>query len=175
VVWVLRHAKAAPHGPDDHLRPLTGKGRRQSAEVARLLEDAAPAPTPELVLSSSAARARQTAELVLPALGERTELVVDGRLYQADPDDVIELLRAQPDDVRSVMVVGHNPTMHEVALELVGTADAAGRERLEQGFPTAALAVVRLPASSWAQLSPGTGELVELFTPGRANERGRGG
>jgi phosphohistidine phosphatase len=167
-VWVLRHAKAGPHGPDDHGRPLTGKGWRQSEEVERFLEEASlGVPLPEHVVTSSAKRARQTAELVRPALRPDVELVADRRLYQADSDDVVDVLRELPDEVRSVMVVGHNPTLHDLALELLGRADAAGRDRLEQGFPTGALAVVRLPAPSWAELEPGTGDLVELFTPGR--------
>ena len=167
-VWILRHAKAEPHGPDDHSRALTGKGRRQSAEVERFLEDhVRPVPKPTMVVSSSAQRARQTAELVLPGLDPATELVVDRRLYQADPDDVVDVLRELPDETSSVMVVGHNPTLHDLAFELVSDDDVDGRDRLEQGFPTAALAVVRAPAPSWARLGPGAGELVELFTPGR--------
>jgi phosphohistidine phosphatase len=168
-VWVLRHAKAGPHGPDDHERPLTGKGRRQAAEVERFLADPPPsaAPRPELVLSSSATRAVETAQLVLPALGEQARFVVDRRLYGADPDDVVAILRELPDDVRSVMVVGHNPTLEEVALELVDPDDATGRERLERGLPTGALAMVRMPAPSWSVVSPGTGSLVELIIPGR--------
>jgi phosphohistidine phosphatase len=167
-VWILRHAKAGAHGPDDHGRALTGKGRRQSAEVERFLEGhALPAPKPTLVLSSSARRARQTAELVLPGLGPEADLVVDRRLYNADPDDVVDVLREVPDEVSSVMIVGHNPTLHDLALELVGSRDQTGRDRLEGGFPTAALAVVNIAAPSWARLGPGTGELVGLLTPGR--------
>ena len=167
-MWVLRHAKAAPHGPDDHGRPLAPKGRRQGVELERFLRESAGelGPLPRLVLSSSALRALETAELVLPALGD-AELLVDRRLYEADPDDVLAVLREVPDDVSSVMVVGHNPTLHDFALALVGPDDEKGRHRLEEGFPTGALAVVTSPADRWARLDSGEGALLTLFTPGR--------
>jgi len=169
VVWVLRHAKASPHGPDDHSRPLGPKGRRQGAELEAFLRASAAelAPVPRLVLSSSALRALETAELVLPALGDDAELVVEPRLYEADADDVVNVVREVPDDVGSVMVVGHNPTLHDLALALVGAQDHQGRARLEEGFPTGALAAVRSPADRWSRLQMGEGDLLAMFTPGR--------
>ena len=157
-MWVLRHAKAAPHGPDDHSRPLAGKGRRQGAELEAFLRRSAGGvgPLPRLVLSSSALRALETAELV-----------VDRRLYEADPDDVIDVLRAVDDDVPSVMVVGHNPTLHDLALALVGPEDPTGRARLEEGFPTGALAALRSPTDRWARLQMAEGALLTLVSPGR--------
>jgi phosphohistidine phosphatase len=124
-------------------------------------------PVPELVLCSSARRAVQTAELVVLELGAGVELMVERALYRADADDVIDRLRELGDDVASVMVVGHNPTLEHLALVLLQPEDAAGRSRLEQGFPTAALAVVGVPATSWRALSNGTGRLLDLRAPGR--------
>jgi phosphohistidine phosphatase len=166
-VWVLRHAKAAPQGRDDHSRPLTARGRRQATEVGTYLAGA-PVPdvdSPELVLSSSARRAVQTAELVVAELGGDVELVVEPRLYQADPDDVVDVLRELGSDPPSVLVVGHNPTVHELAFLLVDGDDGRGRSRLERGFPTAALAVIAVGATSWTGLSTGTGTLLDLHTP----------
>lgn len=173
-VWVLRHAKAAQHADDDHSRPLTSRGTRQAAELARYLaaSPVAGVALPGTVVCSSARRAVQTAELVAVGLGPDVELFVEDALYHADADDVLDRLRALADDGASVMVVGHNPTLHDVALLLLAGADDAGRSRLEQGFPTAALAVVALPAVSWGAVAPGTGTLLDLWTPGRA-ERGR--
>jgi phosphohistidine phosphatase len=167
-VWVLRHAKAGAHGPDDHSRPLTARGTRQATDVGRHLAEA-PVPgltVPELVLSSSARRAVQTAELVVAELTSPVELVVERRLYTADADDVVEVIRALGGDASSVLVVGHNPTFHELALVLLEPGDA-GRARLETRFPTAALAGVAVPTPSWARLSLGTGTLLELRTPDR--------
>jgi len=168
-VWVLRHAKAAPQGPDDHSRPLTARGKRQATDVGRYLagEPLAGVPVPGLVLSSSARRALQTAKLVIEQLTSHVELVVERRLYDADADDVAELLRELGADAPSVLVVGHNPTLHEFAVLLLDPEDP-GRARLQdEGFPTAALAVAAVPAPSWARLSLGTGSLLDLRTPPR--------
>jgi phosphohistidine phosphatase len=166
---VLRHAKAAADGPDgdDHSRPLTPRGARQGAEVERLLAGALAfgAPAPAEVLSSSASRALQTAQAVLPALGDEVELVVERGLYEADPDDIVTRLRLVPDDALAVMVVGHNPTLHDLVRLLLGPDDPGGRARVDGGFPTAALALVGLPAASWRQVAPGTGRLEAFFVP----------
>ncbi len=170
-VWILRHGKAATKGPagDDHSRPLTGRGRRQSAEVAAYLADkvAAGAPTPDVVLTSSAARALETAQAVHGALGEDVPLEIGRALYGADADDIVNRLRLVPDEIASVMVVGHNPAFHDLTLLLVSADDSEGRARLEAGFPTAALAVVALDAGHWTEVVAGCGRLEELFLPTR--------
>jgi phosphohistidine phosphatase len=167
-VWSLRHAKAAAHGPDDHSRPLTARGVRQATEVGRHIAGApvVGSSIPELVLSSSARRAVQTAELVVAQFAAAVELVVDRRLYDADADDVVELVRELGGDAASVLVVGHNPTIHEFALLLLEREDP-GRTVLENRFPTAALAVTAVAAASWARLSAGGGTLLVLRTPDR--------
>ena len=166
-MWVLRHAKAAAHGPDDHSRPLTGRGRRQATELGEYLARApfAGFPVPELVLCSSARRAVETAELVTAQLAAPVQIAVERGLYTADVDDVVEIVRDNSGEVPSVLVVGHNPTLQALAVLLL-ERDGVGRARLEDRFPTAALAVVSVPVTSWANLSLGTGTLVELRTPG---------
>jgi phosphohistidine phosphatase len=168
-LWILRHAKAASDGPDgdDHSRPLTGRGRRQSALVAAHLAEkrATGAPTPDLVLSSSAVRARTTAEPVHDALGADVPLEIERALYGADPDDVVDRLRLLPEEIGSVMIVGHNPTFHDLALLLTSEDDRDGRARLVAGFPTAALAVIALDAATWSAVAPARGRLEELFVP----------
>ncbi len=170
-LWILRHGKAASKGPDgdDHSRPLTGRGRRQSAEVAAHLSDrvAAGAPTPDVVISSSAVRALRTAEVAHGALAAGVALEIERQLYEADADDIVTRLRALPDEVRAVMIVGHNPAFHDLALLLVSTDDTDGRRRLEAGFPTAALALVALDATAWTDVVAGCGRLEELFVPTR--------
>ena len=166
-LWLLRHAKAAAEGPDDHSRVLTARGRRQAVAVGAYLAHS-PLVTeraPRLVLSSTARRAVETAELVVAELGSRVELVAERALYGADPDDVVEIVRSLGGDAPSVLVVGHNPTVHELALLLLDESDANGRARLERGFPTAALALIALSAESWPGLALGTGTLLELWRP----------
>ncbi len=169
-VWVLRHAKAAADSPDgdDHSRPLTKRGRRQAEAAAEFLSDvgAAGAPLPSLVLCSTAARAVQTAELVLPALGSQVTLDLERDLYTADADDVIDRLRQLDDDVSSVMVVGHNPALGDLVLLLVSNSDVAGRRQLEV-YPTCALARIALGSDSWARLSEHCGTLENFFAPER--------
>ena len=120
---------------------------------------------PHLVLCSSATRALQTAELVLPALGNEVTLEVERDLYEADAGGVVERLRRVEDDASSVMVVGHNPAFAELALSLVSDADA-GRNRLED-FPTCALAQIAVSIPAWAQLETSAGRLGALFVPDR--------
>jgi phosphohistidine phosphatase len=170
-LWILRHGKAASKSTrgDDHGRPLTGRGRRQSADVATFLaaQETAGAPTPDLVISSSAARARATAEPVHAVLGPGVPLDIDSTLYGADPDDIIDRLRLLSDDLGSVMIVGHNPTFADLALLLLSPDDTAGASRLADGFPTAALALLALSISHWSELATGAGHLQELFLPTR--------
>ena len=133
---MLRHAKAASQGPDDHSRPLTARGRRQANDVGSYVAgDPVPAASvPELVLSSSARRAVQTAELVVAELGARAELVVEPTLYGADAEDAVEIVSRLGGDAASVMVVGHNPTAYELAVLLLDGEDVEGRARLDRGF-----------------------------------------
>jgi phosphohistidine phosphatase len=163
-LWLLRHAKAVAHSPEDHERRLAPRGRRQCAELAEHL--AGCGRTPTLVLSSSARRATETARLVLAGLEPHAEVVVEPALYEAGVDDVLEVVRTRSGDRAEVMVVGHNPTFEELACALVGDDDPAGRRRLAGGLPTCALAVVSFEAGGWAEVGPGGGRLVELFVPG---------
>lgn len=170
-IWVLRHAKAAAGEPggDDHTRPLTSRGRRQGDALRAMLPGLAgtAGPLPSLVLCSTARRARQTAEAVAGGLGDGATVEFDRSLYTADAGDVVDIVRLVSDDVASVMVVGHNPTLHELCFVLVGSEDEDGRSRLDEGFPTAALAVVAVDVGSWGAVAPGGGRLAGLFVPPR--------
>ena len=100
-------------------------------------------------------------------LDPNTPLLVERDLYHADADDMIEILRERGGDAPSILVVGHNPTVHDLALFLLDHDDRDGRTRLERGFPTAALAVLALGSPTWAGLSPRTARLLELRIPDR--------
>jgi len=159
-VYVLRHAKAVPDDPGgDHARPLAAKGRRQAADLPAAVaaaEDAGAKP-PAVILTSSAVRARQTAEAVAGA-HPAARLLVEGGLYQADADDIVDRLRLVDEDAAAAMVVGHNPALLDLVLLLLEPAERAAVDR----FPTAALAVVALPAERWARLGTATGHLIRL-------------
>jgi phosphohistidine phosphatase len=170
-LWVLRHAKASAQGPDgtDNSRPLTSKGRRQAGAVADYVTSIGDSggPTPRTVLSSSGVRAVETAQLVMGALGPDAQLTIDKGLYTADVDDIVALLRLVDAGAHPVMVVGHNPVLHELAMLMLDAEDAAGRERLEAGLPTGALVVLQGLSDDWSRLSLSTATLKGLFVPPR--------
>jgi phosphohistidine phosphatase len=154
---VLRHAKAAGEpGVNDEQRPLTGRGRRNATAVGQWL--LAQGVTPSLVLCSSSRRTRETWELVSAALGAGLDASVsfDRRIYDAGADDLLDIVREQPDEASVVLTVGHNPASHQLAVDLTGRSDFP--------FPTCALAVIRLPGT-WAAVAPGSGELAAFWSP----------
>ncbi len=169
LLWLLRHAKAAPDPPaggSDHERPLAPRGRRDAAALGLRLRagDIGPrgAALPELVLASTATRTTETAEKVAAALG----VPVDRRrrLYYGSPTEVLAEVRTLDDGVRSVMVVGHNPATHSLALELVAEGDGAARGALTS-FPTCAVALFGTGVTRWRDLTPGTATLLGFARP----------
>jgi phosphohistidine phosphatase len=156
---VMRHAKAGelPGGPDFE-RALRPRGQRDSAAAGRWL--AATGLYPDLVLCSAARRTRQTwqhlsGSLLAESAARRPEFRAEQSLYQADSDDVAELVRQTSDSVATVLYIGHNPAAAELVQLLSGS---------EAPFPTAAIAVIRVPAS-WADLAADSGELIASWTP----------
>ena len=160
-LFLLRHAKSSWDDPglDDHDRPLAARGRRASALIAEHLrrEQIEPA----LVLCSSARRTRETLERVTPQL-DPAEVRIERGLYGASSEDLLQRLRRVPDEVESVMLVGHQPAIQELALDL-----ASGGSELEQvkaKFPTAALATLTF-AGAWSELGHRGAELVAYVRP----------
>jgi phosphohistidine phosphatase len=151
---VMRHAKAGelPGGPDFD-RPLRPRGERDSAAAGRWL--ASKGLFPELVLCSAARRTLQTWQRMSKQLGGEPEFSAERRLYQADSDDLAELVRETNEQVSTLLYVGHNPAAAGLVALLTGT---------EPDFPTAAIAVIAIPAA-WSGATPGTGRLVASWTP----------
>jgi phosphohistidine phosphatase len=156
---VMRHAKAGelPGGPDFE-RALRPRGQRDSAAAGRWL--AASGLRPDLVLCSAARRTRQTWQHMSgPLLAEtasgRPEFSADRRLYQADSQDVAEFVRETSDGYRTVLYIGHNPAAAGLVELLTGA---------EPAFPTAAIAVIAVPAT-WTDLAPRSGDVVASWTP----------
>ena len=156
---MLRHAKAVAPQPgvadaSDHARPLSERGRLDAAALGRLLRDRALLPAAALV--SSALRTRQTFDL-LGLDGDAPRRTLSDALYLADPGTLLDVLREQDGDAESIMLVGHNPGMHELAVEL-----ARGNPVLAQGFPTCTLALFAIEGD-WADLMPGRSTLLEVL------------
>src|SRR2546423_8442596 len=161
-LYVLRHAKSAWDDPAlaDHDRPLAPRGRRAAKAIGRHLR--AEGVEPELVLCSSARRARETLERIEPALGRR-RVRVERELYGAGADALLERLHAVPDAVASVMLIGHNPGLEDLVLSLARPADK--RDEIEAKFPTAALATLAFDGEHWADLCPDAADLVAYVRP----------
>jgi phosphohistidine phosphatase len=158
-LYLLRHAKSSWDQPElpDSERPLAPRGVRDAKRVAKHLRRLGV--TPQLVLCSSAVRTRATLELLRPALAAVAIHIEDG-LYGAASEALLGRLRTLPEETASVLLIGHNPGLQDLALILVsGEAD---RERLAEAFPTAALATLAVP--TW-RLSPGDAELVDFVVP----------
>lgn len=154
---LLRHAKSSWAEPDesDHDRPLNDRGKRDAPRVGEFLRDEHL--KPDVVLSSTAKRARKTARKALKASGFNTELELVEEFYLATPAAYISKLKGLPDRVDCVLVVGHNPGMAELLETLT---------QQEHDFPTAALAVLELPVGSWSEFELDTpAKLISFWTP----------
>ncbi|GAV33157.1 histidine phosphatase superfamily [Roseomonas sp. TAS13] len=164
---LLRHAKSSWDDPalSDHARPLNSRGRKAAAAVAQLFHR--PNLAPDLVLVSSARRTLQTLEALSPLPGQPRIEATDS-LYLATPDTMLEAIRLVPEETHCVLMIGHNPGMHELAMKLLGRPaleDPQGdAHRLGEGYPTAALAEFTVEGA-WDRLSAGGGRLVRFVTP----------
>ncbi|GBE64263.1 hypothetical protein MFM001_07250 [Mycobacterium sp. MFM001] len=158
---MLRHAKSAyPDGVADHERPLAPRGEREAGLAGEWLR--ANLPPIDLVLCSTATRARQT--LVRTGIDAPVRYVE--RLYGATPGMVIGEINGVPDEVTTLLVVGHEPTTSSVAVGLAGTEDTntAAVEAISEKFPTSAIAVLEL-AGTWKELELGGTALVDFHVP----------
>ena len=162
---MLRHAKSSWADPTlaDHDRPLAPRGRRAAKQIADHVRSEAVHPT--LVLCSSARRARETLAELKPALGDRAEVLVTDDLYGADAGEILHRLGEVDQNTASVMIVGHNPGLHDLALELTGDGDAAAISQLHTKFPTGALATLQLGRIRWDELAAGQAYLATLVLP----------
>ena len=164
-LYLLRHGKSDQDDDrlEDHDRPLAPRGVRACARMGAWLAQAKPAP--ELVLCSSARRAVETLDRVLPHLETPPEVRVDRALYLAAPSRLLEALAGVGDSVEALLLVGHNPGVHVLAADLAEDGDPDAVERLSQKFPTAAVAVLRLPVGSWDRIEGCRGELLGFVAP----------
>lgn len=161
---LLRHAKSSwdDAAQSDHARPLNAHGRRAAAQMREIVKDLGL--LPDVVLVSSARRTRQTLDALAP--WEATPIVEPmDRLYLADSARLLLEVRAIAPTVRSLMLVAHNPGLHDFATMLAGTDDGTQTaRRLTEGFPAGALAEFTI-AGGWGDLGPGGGRLVRFICP----------
>ena len=168
-LMLLRHAKTETDAPSgrDHDRRLDDRGRSDAAEMGRWI--GRNPPFPDQVLVSTAVRARQTWDLVWEAMKDRAPAphveIVD-ELYGAEPAQLLKMVRkASASDPKRLMLVGHNPGMHEMALMLTGHGDRAARKALQDNLPTSGLAVLDFDTGDWADAAFGRGKLALFVSP----------
>jgi phosphohistidine phosphatase len=162
-LWLLRHAKAARgSGVADFDRPLEPRGRDAARRIGRHLAESGA--HPDLVLCSSAQRTRETLDGVAEAFDEPWVVLEERELYLASEGELLRRLQAVPEDARSVLMVGHNPGVAELAGILATSGPAEDLAQLRRKYPTGALVELRLHAGPWRQLPRGC-ELVQFVTP----------
>lgn len=163
-LWLLRHAKSSWDDPSlpDQLRPLAERGYRATTGLARHLEESELAPA--LVLCSPARRTTQTWEGISDGLPAETRIEIEDDLYGASAVHLLNRLRRVPAEVDSVMVIGHNPGLEDLADLLVGAGEPDLRQRLAAKFPTGALAGLAVPGH-WLELSRGQATLTAYVVP----------
>jgi phosphohistidine phosphatase len=171
-IYLLRHAKSSWDDPTlaDEDRPLAPRGRRAAKVMARHLRRREIAP--EVVLCSPSRRTRQTLTRIAPGLGKNADVQIKPELYAASAAALLEVLHEVPDEVDSMMLIGHNPGIQDLALSLARTGSESMRVRNK--FPTAALATLEFNAS-WRELAPGSAELVSFVKPKELSEAGTAG
>ena len=161
-LFLLRHAKSAWDDPAlrDRDRPLAPRGRKAAKRVGRWAKKHGV--RPQLVVCSSALRARQTLERILPALGDPA-VWFEVTLYAAAADTLLARVRALPEEVEEAMLVGHNPGLMDLALLLAAPGPA--RKRARSNVPTGALVELELQAERWADVEPGDAQMTRFVVP----------
>jgi phosphohistidine phosphatase len=161
-LFLLRHAKSSRDDPAlaDHERPLAPRGTRAAEAMAEHFRGEGI--SPDLVLCSSSRRTRETLDLISPALGDETDVEIERQLYGALAGELLERVRAVDDGVESVMLIGHNPAIEQLALTLAGRGEKL--DEMRSKFPTAALAALEFDGP-WRGLGPGDAELTAFVKP----------
>jgi phosphohistidine phosphatase len=161
---LLRHAKTerGEPGQRDRDRKLTDRGRDDAPVIGAYM--VRHRLVPDLALVSPVTRAEETWTLVAAAFSKAPRVVKAERIYNAGPDTLIGLIRATR-DAHSLLVVGHNPGLHDLAVQLIASGDGEARERINEKLPTCGLVVVEFAFADWSRLHTGTGRLERFVTP----------
>jgi phosphohistidine phosphatase len=162
-LMLLRHAKAekAVPGMRDRDRKLNARGRGDAAKIADYMirHDL----RPDRILVSAAARTRETWQCMADAFAA-TPIEYEDRLYESGPDAILAVIRELGRSAPVLLVIGHNPGLHDTARLLLAPASRGARE-LDDGLPTSGLVVIDFASKSWGKLAPGGGRLERFITP----------
>ena len=162
---LFRHGKAerSEPGAPDRLRTLIDRGRKDAAKIGAYI--ASHALVPDRVILSPAERTRETWACAATAFKPEPGALMCEHLYDATPHAVFAKIKDTPAPVHTLLVIGHNPSLHEVALMLIASGDIDARERLREKLPTAGLVIIDFAIDSWSQLHPQSGRLERFVSP----------
>jgi phosphohistidine phosphatase len=163
-LMLLRHAKTerAQPGERDRDRKLTKRGRNDASLIGAYM--AHHGLEPDLALVSPAARAQESWALLADCFAKTPKTVSEERVYNADPQRLMDLL-AETEGAKSLVLVGHNPGLHDLAVQLIASGDVEARERIGEGLPTSGLVVIDLAFDDWSRLHPHAGRLERFVSP----------
>jgi phosphohistidine phosphatase len=162
---LLRHAKAERSDPGarDISRVLIERGRKDAAKIGAYM--AGHALIPDRVVLSPAARTRETWKYAAIAFEPAPPVVSAEQLYDATPHDIIGIIKESPASAQTLMLIGHNPGLHEAALMLIASGDVDTRERLREGLPTSGLIIIDFAFNDWSKVHPQSGRLERFVSP----------
>ena len=163
-LYLLRHAKSdwGDSSLKDFDRPLNDRGWKAAKAMGEQMRERDL--VPDVVLCSPAARTRETLARAEEGFGATFESVEDRTIYMAETETLIDLIRGAPAKAAKLMVVGHNPGMHELALALT-SGPAELREEVAHKYPTAALAEISFDVEDWPDVTVGSGRLRSFVKP----------
>lgn len=162
---ILRHAKSDWGDPslEDFNRPLNDRGWKAAKRMGRELEHRDV--QFDLVIASPAARVRETIDGLREKLELNVEIRFEPRMYGASEETLLQIVRSLSEKVHAPLLVGHNPGLQRLAVELTHGDSEHLRQRVTDRFPTSALARIELPAYRWSDVEPGSGTIAELIVP----------
>jgi phosphohistidine phosphatase len=164
-LMLLRHAKAVPADGKirDHDRPLAPRGQKDAPKIGAYM--ARHQLLPDRALVSPSRRTRETWELMGPVLGQRPRAVYEERLFDASPQTIIDVIQETGTACPTLLVIGHNPSLHRVAVGLIATGDLDAREQLRESLPTSGLVIIEFPFDDWRKLHAQAGRISHFVTP----------
>jgi len=162
---VMRHAKSSWDDPglNDFDRPLNARGRKAARAMGKELKHRGF--KFDQVIASPAMRVRETLNDFADGYGQKLEIEFRPEIYESTVDRLLRLVREIPESVTAPLLVGHNPGLQELLVELTHDDSDKHRHRISGKFPTAAVAIVRFPAARWSDIEPDSGEIAELIVP----------
>ena len=147
----------------DRARALTERGRKDATRMGAYM--ASHGLAPDRVVLSPATRTQETWKLITPAFRSGPQGLAADTLYDATPEAIFGLIKAAPQTAQVLLVLAHNPGLHDAALMLIASGDIDTRERLREGLPTAGLAVIDFAYDDWSKLHLQSGRLERFVSP----------